>query len=80
MVHLTYPPTKVVIFIQSAYDAGLHIPPFNRGEIAVSVESRTFELKGLHDRLFAFKRSQLPLLPGHLSSVYRAQVSLRTVS
>ena len=74
MVHLVYPPSRVVIFIQSAFDAGLHIPPFKRGEIAVGVESRTFEVKGLHERLYAFKRAQLPLLPGHLSSVYRAQV------
>lgn len=64
VVHLVYPPTRVVIFMQSAYDAGLHTPPFNRGEIVVGVESRTF------------KRAQLHLLPGHLSSVYRAQVRL----
>ena len=76
VVHLVYPPTRVVIFIQSAYDTGLHIPPFNRGEIAVGVETRTFEVKGLHNKLYAFKRAQLPLLPGHLSSVYRAQVKL----
>lgn len=76
VVHLVYPPTKVVIFIQSAYDAGLHIPPFKRGEIAVSVETRTFEVTGLHEKLYVFKRAQIPLLPGHLSSVYRAQVRL----
>ena len=76
VVHLVYPPTRVVIFIQSAYDAGLHIPPFHRGEIAVGVETRTFEVKGLHNKLYAFKRAQLPLQPGHLSSVYRAQVKL----
>lgn len=76
VVHLVYPPTRVVIFIQSAFDAGLRIPPFNRGEIAVGVETRAFEVKGLHERLYVFKRAQLPLLPGHLSSVYRAQVMI----
>lgn len=76
VVHLVYPPSRVVVFIQSAFDAGLHIPPMKRGEIAVGVETRTFDVKGHHDKLFAFKRAQLPLLPGHLSSVYRAQVTL----
>lgn len=76
VVHLVYPPVRVVIFIKTAYDAGLHLERFglNRGEIAVGVESRTFDVEGLHRRLFNFKRSQMPLLPGHLSSVYRAQV------
>lgn len=73
-MHLVYPPSRVVVFIQSAFDAGTHISPFKRGEIAVGVETRTFDVKGLHDKLYAFKRAQLPLLPGHLSSVYRAQV------
>lgn len=75
VVHLEYPPTRIVIFLQSAYDAGLHIPPFNRGEIVIGVESRTFDVTGLHGKIYTFKRTQLPLLPGHLSSVYRAQVS-----
>lgn len=74
VVHLVYPSTRVVIFLQSAYDAGLHIPPFNSGEIVVGVESRTFEVTGLRDKIYTFRRTQLPLLPGHLSSVYRAQV------
>ena len=74
VVRLRYAPTRIVIFIQSAYDAGLHIPPFNRGEIAVGVETRDFQVTGLHDKIYYFKRAQLPLLPGHLSSVYRAQV------
>lgn len=79
VVRLEFPPTRVVIFLPSAYDAGLHIPPLNRGEIPVvpvGVETRSFEVTGLHDRIYTFKRAQLPLLPGHLSSVYRAQVSL----
>lgn len=74
VVRLAYPPVRVVIFIQTAYDAGLHLEPLNRGEIAIGAETRSFDTTGLHDRLFSFKRTQLPLLPGHLSSVYRAQV------
>lgn len=74
VVNLRYPPVRVVIFVQTAYDAGLHLPGLNRGELVCGPETRSFGVKGLHDREFTFKRTQVPLLPGHLSSVYRAQV------
>lgn len=74
VVRLVYAPVRIVIFIRTAYDAGLHLENLNRGEIAVGPETRAFEVSGLHKRLFCFKRTQIPLLPGHLSSVYRAQV------
>lgn len=52
VVHLVYPPSRVVASIKSAFDADLHnMTPFKRGEIAVGVETRTFEIEGLHDKL-----------------------------
>lgn len=80
VVHLVFPPVRVIIFIQTAYDAGLHLEGLNRGEIAVGIETRTFTALGLHERTFCFKRTQIPLLPGHLSSVYRAQVCANAFS
>lgn len=79
VVRLVYPPSRVVVFIQPAFDAGLHIPLLKRGEVAVGVETRMFEVNWQHDKLFASKRAQLPLLPGHLSSVYRAKVTLSKI-
>lgn len=74
VVELRFPPVRVVIFLQTAYDAGVQLPGLARGEIAVGAETRSYTVSGLHDRKFFVKRTQIPLLPGHLSSVYRAQV------
>ena len=43
----------------------------------MGIETRTFDVTGLHEKKYTFKRAQLPLLPGHLSSVYRAQVIIQ---
>lgn len=49
-----------LIFLQLAYDAGLHIPLLNCGDIAVGVESRTFDVTGLHKRIYTFKHALPP--------------------
>ncbi|CAM9681135.1 unnamed protein product, partial [Hapterophycus canaliculatus] len=74
VVHLRYAPFRVFINIKTADDAGLHLDGLERGVIAVAPVQKNFtiDIKSRR-RKFTFKRRQLPLIAGCLSSVYRSQ-------
>ncbi|CAN0497974.1 unnamed protein product, partial [Ectocarpus sp. 12 AP-2014] len=73
VVTLRYAPLRVFVYIKSADDAGLHLDGLQRGVIAVAPVERKFTIVGINKRKFTFKRRQIPLTAGCLSSVYRSQ-------
>ncbi|CAM9906537.1 unnamed protein product, partial [Hapterophycus canaliculatus] len=73
LVHLRYPPLRVTIYIQSAYEAGLQLDGLPRGVIAVASIEKTLSVVGIAKRRFTIRRRQVPLTAGCLSSVYRSQ-------
>lgn len=73
VVDLQYPPARVLIHIETADVAGLELDGLPRGVIAVAPETKSFFVVGVHKRKFLFKRTQLPLTAGCVSSVYRSQ-------
>lgn len=72
-VNLRFPPIRVLVYLQSADDAGLQLDGMPRGVIAVAPIERTFSVIDINKRKFSIKRHQLPLTAGCLSSVYRSQ-------
>ncbi|CAN0604804.1 unnamed protein product, partial [Ectocarpus sp. 12 AP-2014] len=73
VVHLRYAPLRIFVYIKSADDAGLHLDGLQRGVIAVAPVERKFTIMGINKGKFTFKRRQIPLTAGCLSSVYRSQ-------
>lgn len=70
---LRYAPVRVLICIENAYNDGLYLEGLPQGVIAVGSVDKTFTVIGVNQRMFKFKRTQVPLTAGSLSSVYRAQ-------
>ncbi|CBJ33415.1 conserved unknown protein [Ectocarpus siliculosus] len=73
VVTLRYAPLRIFVYIKSADAAGLHLDGLQRGVIAVAPVERKFTIVGINKRKFTFKRRQIPLTAGCLSSVYRSQ-------
>ncbi|CAN0287289.1 unnamed protein product, partial [Scytosiphon promiscuus] len=73
VVNLRYPPLRIMVYIHTAYEAGLKLDGLPRGVIAVAPVEKTFSITGVGNRKFTFKRRQVPLTAGCLSSVYRSQ-------
>ncbi|CAM9571321.1 unnamed protein product [Ectocarpus sp. 4 AP-2014] len=73
VVTLRYAPLRIFVYIEFADDAGLHLDGLQRGVVAVAPVERKFTIVGINKRTFTFKRRQIPLTAGCLSSVYRSQ-------
>lgn len=69
------PPSRVVVHIEAADEAGLHMPGLPRGVIGCGSLERQFyfSVVGRSERTFTIRWTQLPRFAGSLTSVYRAQ-------
>ena len=73
VVNLKFPPIHVLVYIETADDAGLQLPGFPLGVIRVFPVERQFAIIGVNQWKFTFTRNQLSLTAGCLSSVCRSQ-------
>ena len=73
VVNLRYAPLRVFVYIKTADDAGLHLEGLDRGVVAIAPVEKEFTIEGIGKRKFIFKRRQLPLTAGCVSSVFRSQ-------
>ncbi|CAM9627955.1 unnamed protein product [Hapterophycus canaliculatus] len=73
IVHLRHPPLRILVYIHTADEAGLQLDGFPRGVIAIAPREKSFSIKCVGNRIFTFKRQQVPFTAGCLSSVYRSQ-------
>lgn len=73
VIQLQFPPARVLVHIDAADKAGLHMPDLPRGVMACFPLEREFSVVGRAGRTFTIRRTQLPLFSGCLTSVYRAQ-------
>ena len=73
VVNLQYAPLRVLVYIKTADDAGLQLQELERGVVAFAPVEKNFSIEGVGKRKFTFKRRQLPLTAGCISSVFRSQ-------
>ncbi|CAM9514846.1 unnamed protein product, partial [Laminaria digitata] len=73
VVQLQFPPSRILVRIDAADRAGLHMPDLPRGVIACGPLEKDFSVVGRYERTFTIRRKQLPLTAGNLKSVYRVQ-------
>lgn len=70
---MQYAPLRVLAYIKTADDAGLQLPGLERGVVDFASIEKNFTIDGVSNRKFVFKRRQLPLTAGCVSSVFRSQ-------
>ncbi|CAB1117516.1 unnamed protein product [Ectocarpus sp. CCAP 1310/34] len=73
VVNLRYAPLQVFVYIKTADDAGLHLEGLDRGVVAIAPVEKECTIEGIGKGKFIFKRRQLPLPAGCVSSVFRSQ-------
>eukprot|EP00752_Nemacystus_decipiens_P017326 g15522.t1 len=73
VVNLRYAPLRVLVYIKTADEAGLHLEGLDRGVIAIAPVEKEFTIVGVGKREFTIRRRQLPLTAGCVSSVFRSQ-------
>ena len=73
VVNLKYPPLRVLVYIKTADDAGLQLQGLEQGVVAFAPVEKNFTIEGVGKSKFTFKRRQLPLTAGCMSSVFRSQ-------
>ena len=77
-VILTCPPAYVLVHVPEAEKKGVHLRGFPPGVVPIARDTRTFNVKifakkGVRERIFTIKRTQIPLSTAKISSVHRAQ-------